>query len=292
MESDAFKIPLRSNPSTLPNVFPTILLVQSQAFKTNRKAFLLSLFKKACLIWSIRIVSRETDESYWLSRCGQAQWFSLQSQLSGERIKGLASSTVTAPHQSSHTHSELCDCFLSFIIPDSPSAWRTYAGSRCLEFHPQRECSWDSRRPLASGSKQRNGHLLHTSDSTCIQNSDLLWHTPGKSMIKPLWDDISLKACVELLFHPLLLFFSWPDCKGSLPISPLQINDTYEAQEHHLLSLDLKCTALSFLHLQFQAPQKHALRAHIDRVLEWHTSFRLECFFSKGKGKSIAAQSG
>lgn len=192
MESDAFKIPLRSNPSTLPNVFPTILLVQSQAFKTNRKAFLLSLFKKACLIWSIRIVSRETDESYWLSRCGQAQWFSLQSQLSGERIKGLASSTVTAPHQSSHTHSELCDCFLSFIIPDSPSAWRTYAGSRCLEFHPQRECSWDSRWPLASGSKQRNGHLLHTSDSTCIQNSDLLWHTPGKSMIK---------TPSEMIFH-------------------------------------------------------------------------------------------
>lgn len=91
MESDAFKIPLRFNPSTLPNVFPTILLVQSQAFKTNRKAFLLSLFKKACLIWSIHIMSQEMDKSYWLSRCGQAEWFSLLTQLSRERIKGLAS---------------------------------------------------------------------------------------------------------------------------------------------------------------------------------------------------------
>lgn len=39
MESDAFKIPLRPNPSTLPNVFPTILHARSQAFKTNRKGF-------------------------------------------------------------------------------------------------------------------------------------------------------------------------------------------------------------------------------------------------------------
>lgn len=47
MESGAFKIPLQPNPSTLPNVFPTILHAPSQAFKTNAKAFLLSLFKKA-----------------------------------------------------------------------------------------------------------------------------------------------------------------------------------------------------------------------------------------------------
>lgn len=39
MESDAFKIPLRPNPSTLPNVLPTILHEWSQAFKTNRKSF-------------------------------------------------------------------------------------------------------------------------------------------------------------------------------------------------------------------------------------------------------------
>lgn len=39
MERDAFKIPLRPNPSTLPNVLPTILHELSQAFKTKQKSF-------------------------------------------------------------------------------------------------------------------------------------------------------------------------------------------------------------------------------------------------------------
>lgn len=87
MEGDAFKIPLRPNPSTLPNVFATSLNGQSQAFKTGRKAFLLSLFKKASLIWSIHMMSREIDWELLLSRCGQEKDPPL-TQLSRVRIKG------------------------------------------------------------------------------------------------------------------------------------------------------------------------------------------------------------
>lgn len=56
-----------------------------------------------------------------------------------------------------------------------------------------------------------------------------------------------------------------------------------EAQEHHLVPAYLKCTPLSSRHLQFQAPKKHALHAHIDPLLGWHTSYHLECFFKGEK---------
>ena len=39
MERDAFKIPLRPNPSTLPNVLPTILHARSQGLQNKQKSF-------------------------------------------------------------------------------------------------------------------------------------------------------------------------------------------------------------------------------------------------------------
>lgn len=52
MESDAFKIPLRPNPSTLPNVFPTILHAQEPGLPNKQKSFsFLSLFKRARVLF-------------------------------------------------------------------------------------------------------------------------------------------------------------------------------------------------------------------------------------------------
>lgn len=51
MESDAFKIPLRTNPSTLPNVFPTILCEEPDLQDKQKKACLLSPF------WRQRVLS-------------------------------------------------------------------------------------------------------------------------------------------------------------------------------------------------------------------------------------------
>lgn len=45
MESDAFKIPLCTNPSTLPNVFPTILCAEPVLQDKQKKACLLSPFE-------------------------------------------------------------------------------------------------------------------------------------------------------------------------------------------------------------------------------------------------------
>ena len=177
MESDAFKIPLRPNPSTLPNVLPTILHARSQAFNTSRKAFLLSLFKKACLIWSIHIMSQETAEN--CCSVDGAERFSsvLLTQLNAEWIKGSARAWTRSVIQTSATDYRV-----------SPSVSCTYAGMHCLVFYPQSECSWDDW-PLTSGSKQRNDHLLHKSDSNCIQNNnrEILRHTSLKRC-NMLWE--------------------------------------------------------------------------------------------------------
>lgn len=71
MESDAFKIPLCTNPSTLPNVFPTILCAEPGLQDKQKKLVFYPLLKTACLIWSIHIMSQEADGG---GRRG-AKWF-------------------------------------------------------------------------------------------------------------------------------------------------------------------------------------------------------------------------
>lgn len=180
MESDAFKIPLRPNPSTLPNVFPTILHARSQAFKTNTKAFLFYPFSRKHVL-SDQCTScperrTRTTGSVDVDRPSDSPL--LLTRLSREWIKGLAWAW---------THVLLLSLCLTkaitltlhwiWIILYSSSMRCTYAGMRCLEFYQQCGRSWGLWRPLASGSKQRNDHLLHMSDSTCIQNSDIDWDT-------------------------------------------------------------------------------------------------------------------
>ena len=114
-----------------------------------------------------------------LGRCGQAEWFSsLLTQLSRERIKGTSWASVdTVPysvivstrqsHSLSVSYSEVFSWLRNFII--CYSVLCTYAGMHCLVFYPHWEHSWECWWPLTSGSKRSNGHLLHKSDSTCIQ---------------------------------------------------------------------------------------------------------------------------
>lgn len=90
MESDAFKIPLCTNPSTLPNVFPTILCAEPGLQDKQKKLVFYPLLKTACLIWSIRIMSQETDGEDAEGPSDFFSFFSLLTQLNREWIKGLA----------------------------------------------------------------------------------------------------------------------------------------------------------------------------------------------------------
>lgn len=123
MERDAFKIPLRPNPSTLPNVLPTILHARSQAFKTKQKSFSFILFQES-MSYLINTHHVPGDGPVLLlGRCGQAEWFSsLLTQLSREWIKGLARAWTQVPSlslcpKSNHVVQNYATHYWSCILP-------------------------------------------------------------------------------------------------------------------------------------------------------------------------------
>lgn len=202
--------------------FPQSSMRRARPSKQTQKLFFYPFSRKRRLIWSIRIVSQETDKNYWLSRCGQAEWCSSSADSIKWRVDQsfvpsmtTCSSTVTVPQHSNHTQNCVTDDWIS-------SSWiSTYASTYCLEFYQQPGCSWGLWQPLASGSKQRNGHLHHMSDSTCIQTND------------------------TLLVFIYYLTTTVKKKNRALPISFLWVYDSHKAQEHHPVSDDLKCIPLS-----------------------------------------------
>ena len=209
MERDAFKIPLRPNPSTLPNVLPTILHAPRPGLQNKQKSFSFIPFQESTshLINTHHVPG--DGRVLLLGRRGQAEWFSsLLTQLSREWIKGSARAwtqvPLLSPCPAKKATTKICN---SLLIMYSSSC--TYAGMHCSVFYPQRECSW---RPWTSGYKPRNDLLLHKSDSTCIQNSEILRQphkTTGWFYLIPFEITFPKKHILNYFFFiHLLLFFS------------------------------------------------------------------------------------
>lgn len=137
MERAAFKIPLRPNPSTLPNVFPTILHEHEAGplpKQTEKLFFFLSFFKRArALIWSIcaRVPGGQTG---WVILC-----FCWPTEMeSGSNVRA----------ESRHTAFFLLSVALNKAIKVASVRTVGMIGFRCPSCHPHQ---WDSRRYVLCG---------------------------------------------------------------------------------------------------------------------------------------------
>lgn len=78
---------------------------------------------------------------------------------------GPSVDTVIVSEPGEHTHPQtVSENYLADFV--------THAGICCLVVSPHCEHSWGHWQPLTSGSEQSNDHLLHMSDSTCIQKRE------------------------------------------------------------------------------------------------------------------------
>lgn len=147
MERGAFKIPLRPNPSTLPNVLPTMLYEPEAGLQNKQKSFSFIPFQES---ESDLINTHHVPRDGWellLSGCGQKQWFSsLLTQLMDQRL-GLSLQTgnfaVTAPSQPNPSSVGQGFKTWKFVLMYFSVVLRTYADRHCLVFYPQCECSCD-----------------------------------------------------------------------------------------------------------------------------------------------------
>lgn len=181
MERAAFKIPLRPNPSTLPNVFPTILheLEAGPFPKQTEKLFSFYPFSTESAPYLINIAHMSQED-------GLAEWFSaFADPLKPRADQTLEPSVDTQPFFISCRQSALNktitvspsqNCRGDWVprsILSPPPMSETHAGMCCVEFYPQPEHRQDCWRSPPSGWRQSSDRLPRMSGSTCIHTR--LW---------------------------------------------------------------------------------------------------------------------
>lgn len=176
MAHDAFKIPLRPNPSTLPNVFPTILheLEAGPLPKQTQKLFsFLSFFflsrEPGPYLINMRGCPRRTDLAEWFSAFADPFKLRTDQTLGAEFGRSLFFFPSGSLKQSNQSQTESKTIG---VIGSVLSVYQTHAGMCCVEFYLQPVRRQDRWRSPVSGSRRSSGRLPHKSDSTC---TDIRW---------------------------------------------------------------------------------------------------------------------
>lgn len=254
MESDAFKIPLRTNPSTLPNVFPTILCAEPGLQDKQKKLVFYPLLKTVCLIWSIRIMSWETDGE----DVEGAKWFFSSSLFTDSikqrvdqrfglnmdtcssavnvRLQSRSASVMTAVTNQSLSSSILTQVRIVWSLINSVSAagvcgglWHLDPDSVVTIFFIRLTPSVSKTKMYAKRVRKRESHTLLMK----TYEASLKWY---------------FIRCIHLMHSSFLHFCSFTldlTVKKLFPSSSWQVYDTQEARQRPPAPARRACVSLS-----------------------------------------------